>query len=91
MLFILVNDRRPLGSSACARCRKPLDVGYLKEIAAHRLYCNYRCYQQRKAGHAGFAHPGPDAWSTARPSHLGGLYFSPTSSTDPQLEPLRPR
>ena len=47
MRFIVVRDRAPRTLSACAHCAKPLELGYLRELASGSLYCHYACYRGR--------------------------------------------
>ena len=51
MRFILVNERVPRGSSACACCSQPFGKGYLRGVPSNRVYCSYQCFSQDgKAG-----------------------------------------
>ena len=75
MQFILVNDRAPRVPAACPCCSKPLGLGYLREMSTHDVYCDSECYQRnRKSVGVAICHPTADPWSTARPTHLSGLY-----------------
>ena len=35
MRFVIVSDRTPRTHSVCARCAKPIDVGYLREFVSN--------------------------------------------------------
>lgn len=50
MRFILVNGRTPCRQSACALCSKPIDTGYLREIATRLPYCDLNCYADHCVG-----------------------------------------
>jgi hypothetical protein len=90
--FILVKDRSPRGSLSCAGCREQLGLGYLREISSQHVYCKYNCYaRDRKAAGAAFGCPELDSWSTARPSHLSGLYLASATPTSARAEPLHVR
>ncbi len=59
MQFVFVNDRMPRGRSACAGCGEQLDLGYVREMSSHRVFCGYKCYgRDRKAGDGTNARPG---------------------------------
>jgi hypothetical protein len=45
--FVIVCDRAPRMSSVCARCAKPIHVGYLRELTSDLPYCNHACYRRR--------------------------------------------
>ena len=46
MKFLLVNGRRPRSQSCCANhlCCEPVGENYLRELATHFTYCDYKCY-----------------------------------------------
>ena len=46
MKFVLVNHRTPFGTPSCLHCSRPLGVGYLREIASQRPYCDHDCYRR---------------------------------------------
>jgi hypothetical protein len=76
--FVLVNDRMPRGRVACAFCRKPLELGYLRVISSSQIYCSYQCCDLHcKAANVGGDRSGLDPWSNAIPTGLSGLYVAP--------------
>ena len=46
MKFVVVNDMAPRKTSVCARCSRPLEQGYLRDISTSRRYCGVACYPQ---------------------------------------------
>jgi hypothetical protein len=44
MKFVLVNHRAPRATSACSACSQQLQLGYLRDLATHRQYCEVDCY-----------------------------------------------
>ena len=44
MQFVVVNNMAPRNPSVCAACSRPLERGYLHDLAASRRYCGVECY-----------------------------------------------
>jgi hypothetical protein len=75
MQFILVNERMPRGSSACACCRQQLGRGYLRAMPSNRVYCGHQCYSRdREAGEWSFDRSGHLVRLTTVPTDHSGLY-----------------
>jgi hypothetical protein len=70
MRFMIVSDRAPRTYSACARCAKPIVVGYLRELASGVTYCDYACHRGRETTHAPWFLTGFDDFT------LVGLQFA---------------
>ena len=47
MNFVQVNHRTPRRPSACATCSRPLQRGYVHDLATHNRYCGGACYHRR--------------------------------------------
>jgi hypothetical protein len=50
MKYVLVNDRTPFRQVSCVQCRKPIGMGYLRNIGTRLCYCNVRCHVLHCAG-----------------------------------------
>ena len=44
MRFVIINERRPRGSSTCAHCGKSIARGYLRDLTSHLPYCDHACF-----------------------------------------------
>jgi hypothetical protein len=44
MKFVVVNNRAPRNASVCAACSRPLQRGYLHDLATSRRYCGVECH-----------------------------------------------
>ena len=75
MQFILVNERMPRGSSACACCRKQFGQSYLRAMPSNQVYCGFKCYSgNHDAGGWSFDRSGHLVRSTRMPTDMSGLY-----------------
>jgi hypothetical protein len=50
MRFVMVNNRTPRDPSVCTACSRPLERGYLYDLAASRRYCGVECYTYGRWG-----------------------------------------
>jgi hypothetical protein len=46
--FVLVNGRTPISPLLCVMCRKPVGMGYLREIGTRLAYCDPGCYANHR-------------------------------------------
>jgi hypothetical protein len=47
MKFVLVNDMAPRRIPICVECSRPLELGYLHDLATSTRYCGVECYLHR--------------------------------------------
>jgi hypothetical protein len=47
MKFVLVSDRAPRRGATCAHCRKPITIGYLRDLYSQLPYCDHACFVGR--------------------------------------------
>jgi len=47
MKYVLVNGMAPRSPAVCAACSRPLERGYLHDLASSKRYCGTKCYPRR--------------------------------------------
>jgi hypothetical protein len=49
MKFVVVNNMAPRDPAVCTACARPLERGYLHDLATSKCYCGLECYPRSMA------------------------------------------